>query len=205
MEKNLIHWYREYHRWEHHYFVHWQALIVVLVVIALGISHLQSVLKQVSEKGEVLASTTTSVTVSAGSLSLSAPASTTLSAVTLAASAQTSTGSVGSTIVTDNRGSGAGWTLSATLSHFTCCTPTRTITVTNLTITPGSVTTNAGTANATGGSAHTFTTTTDATTLMSAGTDQGMGQYTINPSLSLSVPVGSYAGAYTATITTTVS
>lgn len=80
-----------------------------------------------------------------------------------------------------------------------------TIPVTNLSVTPGTVTLVQGPANnVTGGSAHTFTSTADATALITASSSQGSGIFSVNPSLSLNVPVGSYANSYLATVTETV-
>ncbi len=54
------------------------------------------------------------------------------------------------------------------------------------------------------GSSHAFTSNTDTTTLMSATAGNGTGTYSINPSLSLIVPAGTYSGNYSATFTETV-
>lgn len=203
--KKVIPWYDQYHSWPHFRPLHIQIFIVCVVILALGVFDIRNSELEKKNQERVLGSTDVSVTINAGSLTLSSQASASLSSVTLAASTQTATGDLGNVTVEDNRGSGAGWNATATLTDFTCCTPTRTVAVTNATITPGSLTTNAGTADATAGSAHTYTSTTDQATLMTAGSDQGMGSYTVAPSLSLDVPVGSYAGSYTATVTTTVS
>lgn len=54
------------------------------------------------------------------------------------------------------------------------------------------------------GSSHGFTSNTDAATIMTATSGNGNGTYTVNPSLSLLVPAGTYTGNYSATITETV-
>lgn len=73
-------------------------------------------------------------------------------------------------------------------------------------VTPGSVTTIAGSStNVTGGSQHTFTTTSDATALITATSGYGLGSYSVAPALQLTVPANSYANTYTATVTETAS
>ncbi len=142
---------------------------------------------------------------SAGSLGLTAPSSTTLSSVTVAETVQSSTGSLGTTTASDSRSGNPGWGLTVSCSDFTAST--HTIGISNLTINPNNgtlaVVSGSGT-GVTAGSSHTFTNTSDAATIMTATLGNGNGQYTINPGLSLAIPVGSYAGNYTATITETL-
>lgn len=141
-----------------------------------------------------------------GALTLSSQSSTSLTAATLSSTNQSSTGSLGTLTVVDGRETDVGWTLAVSSNNFTCCSPTRTIAVTNLTINPGTFTTLAGSSTGVAaGSSHTFTSTTDQTTVLSASSPNGRGAYSLNPSLILTVPVGSYAGSYSATITETVS
>lgn len=140
-----------------------------------------------------------------GSLSLGTPSSATLNAVTINTTAQNGTGSLGTITVTDTRGTNVGWNLTATASNFT--SGTHTIAVTNFTINPSNGTLAVISGSGTGvsaGSSHIYTGTSDVASLMTASSGNGNGQYTINPSLTLTVPVGSYAGTYTATITETV-
>ena len=81
-----------------------------------------------------------------------------------------------------------------------------TIPVTNLTLTPNTFTTIAGSSTGvSNGSAHTFANTSDATTVLSASAGNGMGSYSDNPALQLSVPAATYANSYSATITETVN
>src|SRR5206468_12036465 len=62
-----------------------------------------------------------------------------------------------------------------------------TIPVTNLTFTPNAFTTISGSSTGvSNGSAHTFSNTSDATTIMSATARNGMGSYSDNPALQLS-------------------
>lgn len=285
-------WYHDYHRWEHHETLHWITFAFSSIVMFMGFVNAVLLMQEYPLQGANAASGTTSVTqqVNAGTLNLGTTASSSLSTVTVnATAAQNSTGNLGTVTVTDNRGSGVGWTCSATSSNFTFInsavkvsgsnntvtsggtynnsaggTYTITITtggasgvaifsvsglesatnqttgtgvavgtrgvtatfaaatyvigdswtirvdtipVTGLTITPvspptavaGSIT------NVTAGGAHTFTSTSDSTVIMTATSGYGMGQYTDNPALQLSVPAASYANSYTATVTLTVS
>lgn len=143
-----------------------------------------------------------------GALALSSPGSASLTASTLASSTQQSTGSLDTITVVDGRESDVGWTVTASATDFTCCSPTRTIPVTNLNINPSNATLTAVSGSLSGvsvGSSHTFTSTTDQTTVVSATSGNGRGHYTIDPDFILTVPVGSYAGSYIATITQTIS
>jgi hypothetical protein len=79
------------------------------------------------------------------------------------------------------------------------------IPVTGLRVTPGSLTTIAGSSTSvTAGSQHTFTTTSDATALITAAAGFGLGSYSVTPDLQLTVPANSFANSYTATVTETV-
>lgn len=151
------------------------------------------------------ATTNLQATINPGTLTISNPTIATISAVTLEGTSQESTGSLGSITVVDNRGNGAGWSVTMTVSDFTCCTPVRTIGVSDLTVKPGLVTVVAGKqTGVNAGEDHKFSATDDAATLMVAVTGGGLGSYRISPSIALSVPADAYAGTYTATVTVTV-
>lgn len=69
---------------------------------------------------QALAATTNmNVTMSAGTLSLTSSGTATLAGKTVSASSQTSTGSIANVSVTDERGSGAGWSAVVASQHFT--------------------------------------------------------------------------------------
>lgn len=282
-------WYHEYHQWEHHANLHWLTFIVSTMVILMGFINVvfQMAQNPPEIKTASAATTTVSQTVNAGTLGLTSGASTSLSSVTIDTStAQTSTGNLGTVTVTDNRGSGVGWSVTATSTNFTkvnaavktagsnstvtsggtynnatggtytitingggasgvatftvsgletqtttttgsnIAIGTRgvtatfasatyvigdqwtirvdTIPVTGLTHTPGSVTTISGSSTGvTAGSATTFASTSDPATIMTASSGNGMGSYSNNPALSLTIPAATYANTYTATITET--
>jgi len=202
-------WYKNYHRWPYHRYFHFGiAFLLAMIIGSFALVYkFQGEIEQ--NQGKVLGTTTLYVTVNAGSLSLSTESTATLSAATVSESGGSATGNTGTITVTDNRGSGAGWSVTATSTDFSCCSGAHTIAVTNLTINPNNSTLTAmygaSTDGVSPGSSHTFTSTTDSATIVSASTDHGMGQYTINPAVTLTIPVGVYAGTYTATLTITVS
>ena len=202
-------WYKNYHRWTYHRHFHW-AIVFLLVMVIGGFTLVYKLQNEIEQsQGNVLGTTTLYATVNAGSLSLSTSSTATLSATTVSESAGNATGSTGTITATDNRGSGAGWSVTGTSTDFSCCSDTHTIAVTNLAINPNNSTlagvNGASTTGVTAGSSHTFTSTIDSATIVSASADNGMGQYTINPAVTLTIPVGVYAGTYTATATITVS
>lgn len=284
-------WYHEYHKWKHHTTFHWITLSLSTTVMIMGFVNAIILVQQYPLLPADAASGTTAVTqqVNAGTLNISTAANASLSTVTVNATAsQNSSGNLGTMTVTDNRGSGVGWSATATATDFTFIntavkqsgsnntvtsggtynnstagTYTITITtggsvgtakfsvsglesasnqttgsgvaigthgvtatfgaatyvngdswtirvdtipVTNFTITPNTFTTVAGSSTGvSNGSAHTFANTSDATMILSASSGNGMGSYSDNPALQLSVPAASYANSYTATITETVN
>lgn len=284
-------WYYDYHAWEHHNTLHWITFGLSTMVMFLGFINAVMLMQRYPIGPADAATTTVSQTVNAGTLNISPQASASLSTVTVnAAASQNSAGDLGTVTVTDNRGSGVGWSATAASSDFTFVnaavktsgsnnTFTRdssstyntstagtytitittggtvgaakfsvaglesasdqttgasvaigtsgvtgtfasatyvigdswtiridTIPVTNLLFTPNTFTTIAGSSTGvSNGSAHTFTTTSDATAIMTATTGNGMGSYSDNPALQLTVPAAAYANSYTATITETVN
>lgn len=289
-------WYDEYHKWKHYAVLHWITFALSSIVIFMGFVNALLLIQQypLQPVGADTGATTITANVNAGTLSIAPPASANLSAVNVdVASSQNSTGSLGTVTVTDNRGSGVGWSATATSSHFykyqnpvmtggsnntvsvgagstfytgTAGTYTITITgggavgvatysvegpgsdnnsgttgtdvnigskglkatfasatyttsdswtirvdtipVTGFQITPGSLTTIAGSStNVTGGSIHTFSNTSDSTSLITASSagGYGMGSYSVTPDLQLTIPANSYANSYTATLTMTVN
>lgn len=159
-------------------------------------------------------------TVSGASLAATtaAPA---LSAVTLnGISTLASTGTSTEWTLTDARGTGAAWTVSADATDFTSAAGTtetvvRTITANNLTITPGTVTAAAGADAATGITAPALVMSTSSQALITAPVTH-KGTYNVTPSFSLAVPANSYRSnfttgssgalnAYTSTITYTIA
>ncbi|GIF26130.1 hypothetical protein BJ973_003400 [Actinoplanes tereljensis] len=149
-----------------------------------------------------------SETVTAGNLAMSRGTGTstiTFSGVTLNGSAQSATGTLPAINVTDNRGSTFGWSLTGAVSDFTGV-PAGTIAKSALTWTPAcsdhtGVTTNAVVALAGAAGA------VDGATLCSApiaATGTG-GSFDASAGLSLAVPPNQLAGAYSATLTITLS
>lgn len=163
------------------------------------------VLGGVSNGAASAATTTLNAVINSGTLTIANSNTATISAVSLEGTTQVSTGSIGPVTVTDNRGTGSGWSVTASVSDFACCTPQRVIAAENLEISPGAAVVLSGknTGIATG-SVHKFTSTEDAATLITAVAGAGMGSYRVTPSISLSIPPDAYAGTYTATVTITI-
>jgi hypothetical protein len=142
-----------------------------------------------------------------------APAAGTLS-LTLNGADQTTYGTLGAFNVTDQRGTGTGWTLSAHASPLTDGTHT----IDNALYIAGTGADCASTVTCTGS-------VTGLTTgeyqldgsgqqIADAALDNGMGTYTVTPvafsghagmGLELKVPAGAYAGSYSSTITVTMA
>lgn len=261
------------------------------IVMLLGFVNAVMLMQRYNLTPAEAATGTTNVTQSviAGTLTIVPAATAALSSVTASVtSSQNSTGNLGTVTVTDNRGSGVGWSATATSTNFyainsavttsggnsittggtynnatggtytvtittagppgtaqfsvagvetlsnqpttggTVAVGTRgvtatfsgsytignawtirvdTIPVTGFQLTPGSLTTIAGSAtNVTAGSVHTFSSTADATSLITAASTggYGMGSYSVNPALQLTIPAGTYASSYVAVVTETV-
>lgn len=159
-------------------------------------------------------------TVSGGALSVTTAAPT-LSGVTLnGTSTQFSTGTAASWSITDARGTGAAWAVSVsatvpTSAAGTTETTARTVPVSGLTITPGTITASGGADPATGMTAPALNLSTSSQTLISAAATS-KGNYTLTPAFSLAFPANAFrsnfttgsSGAqnpYTSTITYTIA
>jgi large repetitive protein len=145
---------------------------------------------------------TATTTIIAGPLTITAPASANLGAAPPGATIQDNLGTIQ---VTDDRGFGASWTATASSTGFTTGggTPAETIPVGNATYTITSLSSATGPA--------TFTNVTTATlsgnpqAVVSATQVNGNTTATWNPMINVTVPAGAIGGAYTATITHSVS
>ena len=143
--------------------------------------------------------------VTGGNLSATT-AGATLSGVTLNGSnTQTAAGSSTEWTITDARGTGADWALSASASDFTSAigtgteavdTTVRTIAATNLTITPGDITAGTGADTAPTAGAVAIATAGTAQALISA-TGPTKGTYTLTPTFSLAIPANAFRSNYT--------
>ncbi len=159
-------------------------------------------------------STTTSVTITAGSLIIDSPVASVLSGITLTTANQNSTGSISAVKIEDLRGSLAGWSSNMTLSNFAGVTDSSKIlllggqasptTLTNkyLTITPSTITTVGG--DSTGLTAYnsasqisslsalTASGTSNAFSIATASSGRGAGTYTVDVGISIQIPAYGY-------------
>lgn len=142
-------------------------------------------------------------TVTAGTRTASVSA-VTLGAVAASHGAANSAGTM--TLHTDDStGSGAGWNVTQEISNFHSTVAGSTdIPATGFTVTPGTLasTAGAGTAGVTPTAGPVALNTP--VSVLSAAAGSGMGSYDLPTTLALSVPGNTYAGSYTATLTTTI-
>ncbi|GAC1347574.1 MAG: hypothetical protein NVSMB27_13280 [Ktedonobacteraceae bacterium] len=155
-------------------------------------------------------STTGTLTVTAGTLT-EANATTPAPGATMNGADQVVTYTLAITL-TDATGSGSGWNLTITSTTFstgggtphTLSTSASSLTGVTATCVTGSTCTNATDAITypvavpAGGTAPT------AVKFYNAALNTGMGKFTVTPTISISIPANTYAGAYSSTITLTV-
>ncbi len=110
-------WYKQYHEWEPHVFLHWTAFIISSIIILLGLTNAVSQL-QVKKAGATSSSTTLSQDLTSGTLTISNTGGQTLTAGAVSTSSQLTTGSLGTITLVDNRGTGVGWSATATSTNF---------------------------------------------------------------------------------------
>ena len=153
-----------------------------------------------------IADTVTS-TISGGSLTATTSGAT-LSGVLLDGTDKAATGtSTSPWSISDSRGTGQAWSLSVTATVPTSAAGTieltpRTIPVSNLTITPGTVTAGTGADPVGGISASALAMSGSAQALVtSAGTNRGT--YALTPAYSLAVPANTYRSNFTAAVGST--
>ena len=154
-------------------------------------------------------STGATVMVNAGSLTASGPTSVSATAVTLNGNDQTTTYSLGLT-VTDARGSGAGWNLTITSTTFTTGAHSLSTTASNINAAPTVVCTGGSTCtNPTNGITYPLGVPAAATAptpvkLFNAAANTGMGNFTITPTITVSIPANTFSGSYTSTVSVAI-
>ncbi len=153
--------------------------------------------------------TTASETLTAGSLGfVSAPANVTFPGVTL--NGQNKTATVAQPFdVGDATGSGSGWNITATSTSFTTGTHTLPTNATTVASAPSTPTCDAGVTCTQGGAttvSYPYTLPAaaiapTATKMYNAPANTGMGDQTVTPTWTLTIPANSYAGSYSSTWT----
>ncbi len=150
----------------------------------------------------VAAGTKVSVDIQGGPLSLTA-GNPTLADTNLTGSDQITTGTLGLIEVTDARGTGAGWNVTAQATDFIKpADPSQKIPAAGLIVEdiPPATTVagNAAPSGATGSLGSPLL-------ILTAETDSGMGRYQATPQISLLVPAETLAGSYDSTLTLTIT
>ncbi len=152
------------------------------------------------------ATTTVTATVSAGGFTLTSPATASV-ASTLDGTNQSPTYTA-ALAANDQRGSGAGWNLTITSTQFTSGAPVHTLSTSASSLTgvtavcagPGTCT------NPTNSITYPVAVPAGAgppaaVKFYNAAVDTGMGDFTITPTIAVSIPANSYVGTYTSTVT----
>ena len=148
------------------------------------------------------AGTGLSLTLTGGTISISAPATKDLGSVTSSSSGSSLVAQIGNVVVTDDRAAaaGAGWVASAISTAFTPAT--------GPTIPASSISYSAGTVAVTGTATCTDndpSSLTGVSAVVTATAITGSNVATWNPTLTIAIPGSLVAGVYTATITHSVS
>lgn len=154
------------------------------------------------------ADTTTTFTITAGGLSISAPASKSLGSVATGSSSVSA--QLGSVTVTDERGALLGsWTATVSGTDFTTggATANETIAKANASYWSGAATATSGTATFTPGQANAGAAQTLAAsrTAFSASAAVGNNSATWNPTVTVTIPSAAVSGTYSGTITHSVA
>ena len=155
------------------------------------------------------ANTTTTFSLSGGTLSISAPSST-VNLGSAATGASTVSAQLGTVTVTDARGALAGsWTATASSTDFTTggATADETVTKGNIYYWSGAATASSGTAVFTPGQllVANETALSSAKTAFSASAIVGNDSASWNPTIDVHIPAAAVAGTYTGTITHSVA
>ena len=152
---------------------------------------------------------TGSATVTGGTLTMSAADNPAFPETILNGTDQTQNDSINIS-VSDLTGTGSGWNLQITSTTFTNGGG-KTLANNAMSITGASAACATGTCtDPTNGTGYPLTVPADATAptavkFFSAAADTGMGDFTVSPSLQLSIPADTYAGTYNSTVTITSS
>jgi hypothetical protein len=148
--------------------------------------------------------TATATVLGAGSISLASASTATISD-TLDGTDQTVSYTLPLTM-TDARGSGAGWNLTITSTTFNTGSHTLATTASSIASVTSSCAVGVTCTDPTNSISYPLTVPAAATAptavkFFNAAVNTGMGQFTITPSINVTIPGNSYAGSYTSTLT----
>jgi hypothetical protein len=148
------------------------------------------------------ASDGTQVVVSGGELSITNPAAANFTGVTLDGTDQDTTAALDAFSVTDARGSGAGWHVTAQATQFANAGATRSLAAGSLEMSEPTVAPNGTTSPDPTVVAGPYTIDNGAASIASAALNEGMGTYDFSATtLTLAVPAATYADTYLSTVT----
>ncbi len=146
-------------------------------------------------------STIATATVIPGTLSESADATTATSPLTLNGTNQSTSYSFAINVI-DARGTGAGWNLTMQTSQFETSGDTYQLSTTASTLNTVAAACATGTCSASGGAVQVpGSDLSTAAKIWSAGANDGMGSWTITPTVNVAIPANTYAGTYTSNVT----
>ena len=153
-----------------------------------------------------LAASSTSVTVTGGTLSVTNPTAANFPGVTITGAAQSPTAALGAFTVSDLTGTGAGWHVTAQATQFANAAATRKLATGSLSLSKPTVTANGTTsAGPTVNAAPYVIDNATAVTIASAAVGAGMGNYDFSATtLTLAIPADVYADTYTSSVTISV-
>lgn len=151
-----------------------------------------------------LAADGTTATVAGGSLSITNPAAADFEGRSITGVAQTTTAALDAFSVSDFRGSGLGWHVTAQATQFTDAGTSRTLAVGSLSMSQPTVASPDTTSPDPTIAAGSYTIDNGAVSIASAAVNAGMGKYDFSATnLTLALPANVFAGAYASTVTIT--
>jgi hypothetical protein len=149
-----------------------------------------------------LASDGTQVAVSGGALSITNPLAANFTPVTLNGSDQDTSAALDAFSVTDARGTGAGWHITAQASQFSNAGATRSLAAGSLEMSEPTVAADGTTSPDPGVEAGPYTVDNGPVSIASAALNEGMGVYDFSATtLTLALPADTYADTYLSTVT----
>lgn len=113
-------WYKDYHEWRYHGILHWATFVVSCVIILMAFMNVlgEFASEQNVNKASATAQTHVRQDITGGALTIAQTGDEYMSTVSASINHQDSTGDLGTVTVTDARGTGVGWSATATSTNF---------------------------------------------------------------------------------------